>query len=174
MEATMTFRLHFAAHHAGLDWRRLGALPITEGPAAGGAGPSLMTAASGADDEPGSPRDDPHNPAVPREGRDDDAGIDRAVREAIAPVLDAGAGRVSIAVRQAHVTLEGKVPTDALREAIGRAAAQCPAVAGVDNRLAVEPIGGASVVLTPERRTVTHSDAPGSTPAPGKRERGRG
>ncbi|MGN4194488.1 hypothetical protein [Burkholderia gladioli] len=135
----MTFRLHFAAHHAGLDWRRLGALPITEGPAAGGAGPSLMTAASGADDEPCAPCDDPHNPAVPRAGRDDDAGIDRAVREAI-----------------------------------GRAAAQCPAVAGVDNRLAVEPIGGASVVLTPERRTVTHSDAPGSTPASGKRERGRG
>lgn len=86
---------------------------------------------------------------------DGDAEIDRAVREAIALVLDAGAGRVSIEVRQAHVTLDGCVPSAKLRDAIGQAAARCPKVAGVDNRIKLERDAAAPVVLTPERRTVT-------------------
>jgi len=86
---------------------------------------------------------------------DQDAAIDRAVRAAIAPVLDRGAARVSVKVRQAHVTLDGGVPSAKLRDAIGRAAVGCPGVAGVDNRLTIEPGSASPVVLTPERRTVT-------------------
>ncbi|MEK6346700.1 MAG: BON domain-containing protein [Burkholderia sp.] len=122
-------------------------------------GVRMMMAGPGRDD---LPRAEP--PAAGRgSGRDGladrDAEIDRDVHEAIAPVLDAGAGRVSIEVRQAHVTLDGCVPSAKLRDAIGQAAAQCPNVASVDNRIAVEPSAAAPVVLTPERRTVTMNPA---------------
>ncbi|WP_277958261.1 BON domain-containing protein [Burkholderia plantarii] len=94
--------------------------------------------------------------------------MDRAVREVIAPVLDGRSGRVSILVWQARVSLEGCVPSADLREAVGRVAGQCPGVVGVDNRIEIEPGTNAPLVLTPERRVVTHSPKSDAKPAPRK------
>ncbi|MEK6313668.1 MAG: BON domain-containing protein [Burkholderia gladioli] len=181
----MRFRHDSDSPGMALNWRRLGAMPITEGPATDAAwwtGASMMAAAgTGTDENPDAPRPelpDRHRPrdagraaaltagVAPDSRRDhEDAAIDSAVREVIAPVLDGRAGRVSILVRHARVSLEGCVPSADLRDAIGRVAGQCPGVVGVDNRIEIERGDNAPLVLTPERRTVTRSPQPGGKPA---------
>ncbi|MGG2041402.1 BON domain-containing protein [Burkholderia gladioli] len=167
----MRFRPDSDSPGMALNWRRLGAMPITEGPATDATwwtGASMMAAAgTSADENPDAPRPDmPDRHHTRDAGRDhEDAAIDSAVREVIAPVLDGRAGRVSILVRHARVSLEGCVPSADLRDAIGRVAGQCPGVVGVDNRMEIEPSANAPLVLTPERRTVTRSPQPGGKPA---------
>ncbi|MGN3967390.1 BON domain-containing protein [Burkholderia gladioli] len=180
----MRFRPDSDSSGMALNWRRRGAMPITEGPATDAAwwtGVSMMAVAgTGTDESPDASRSDlpdrhrtrdvgravpPAAGGAPDSRRDhEDAEIDRAVREVIAPVLDGRAGRVSILVRHARVSLEGCVPSADLRDAIGRVAGQCLGVAGVDNRIEIEPSDNAPLVLTPERRTVTRSPQPGGKP----------
>lgn len=97
-------------------------------------------------------------------GVDHDAAIDTEAREAVATLLDGGGGRVSVTVREARVALEGTVPSASLRDAIGDAVARCSGVVEVDNRLEVAATDDPQV-LSPERRTVTHSKRPSAPPS---------